>query len=87
MRDIMVRNDPPSVVGYNTQAVQGDKLYCIGLQFADVGVAGDLASIAKLSTSGVTPGAYDTMATAASLASPLKASYGKLSQIENDNAR
>ena len=52
-----------NVVGYNTQAVQGDKLYCIGLQFADVGVAGDLASIAKLSTSGVTPGAYDTMGT------------------------
>ena len=52
-----------SVVGYNTQAVQGDKLYCIGLQFSDVGVAGDLASIAKLSTSGITPGAYDTMYT------------------------
>ncbi len=43
--------------------MQGDKLYCIGLQFSDVGVAGDLASIAKLSTSGITPGAYDTMLT------------------------
>ena len=51
-----------NVVGYNTQAVQGDKLYCIGLQFGDVGSA-DLASIGKLATSGITAGAYDTMET------------------------
>ena len=49
-------------MGYNTQAVQGDKLYCIGLQFGDVGSA-DLASIGKLATSGITAGAYDTMET------------------------
>ena len=52
-----------NTVGYSTQAVQGGKLYCIGLQFGDVGVTGDLASIAKLATSGITPGVYDTMAT------------------------
>ena len=52
-----------NVVGYNTQAVQGDKLYCIGLQFADVGSASDMASIASLLPSGVTAGAYDTMGT------------------------
>ncbi len=52
-----------SVVGYNTQAVQGDKLYCIGLQFADVGSASDMATIASLATSGITAGAYDTMGT------------------------
>ena len=50
-------------VGYSTQDVTGGKLYCIGLQFGDVGVSGDLASIAKLATSGITPGAYDTMET------------------------
>ena len=53
-----------NTVGYSTQAVQGDKLYCIGLQFSDVG-ATDLASIANLATSGITPGTYDTMATEA----------------------
>ncbi len=51
-----------NTVGYSTQAVQGDKLYCIGLQFNDVGET-DLASIANLATSGITPGQYDTMAT------------------------
>lgn len=51
-----------NTVGYSTQAVQGDKLYCIGLQFSDVG-ATDLASIANLATSGITPGVYDTMET------------------------
>ena len=52
-----------NVVGYNTQAVQGDKLYCIGLQFAEVGSTSDMASIASLATSGITAGVYDTMAT------------------------
>ena len=52
-----------NTVGYSTQDVAGGKLYCIGLQFGDVGVTGDLASIAKLGTSGITAGVYDTMET------------------------
>ena len=52
-----------NVVGYSTQDVTGGKLYCVALQFGDVGASGDVASIAKLTTSGVTAGAYDTMET------------------------
>ena len=52
-----------NTVGYSTQDVTGGKLYCVGWQFGDVGASGDVASIAKLATSGITAGVYDTMAT------------------------
>ena len=52
-----------TAVGYNTQGIQGGKLNCVALQFADVGGTGDTASIAALSTSGLTAGVYDTMDT------------------------
>ena len=52
-----------SVVGYSTQGIAGGKLNCVSLQFADVGGSGDVASIANLSTSGLTAGVYDTMST------------------------
>lgn len=52
----------PSVVGYSTQGIAGGKLNCVSFQFSDIG-AEDVASIAKLATSGLTPGQYDTMET------------------------
>ena len=52
-------------MGYATQEIAGGKLSCVALQFADVGGDGDVASIAKLATTGVTPGVYDTMETGA----------------------
>ena len=52
-------------MGYATQEIAGGKLSCVALQFADVGGDGDVASIAKLATTGVTPGEYDTMETEA----------------------
>jgi len=48
-------------VGYATQEIAGGKLSCVALQFADVGGDGDVASIAKLATTGVTPGVWATM--------------------------
>ena len=52
-----------NTVGYNSTAIAGGKLSCISLQFADVGSDGDVASIAKLTSSGLTAGSYDTMNT------------------------
>ena len=52
-----------NIVGYNNTAIAGGKLSCISLQFADVGSNGDVASIAKLTSSGLTAGSYDTMNT------------------------
>ncbi len=54
-----------NIVGYQNVEIAGGKLSCVALQFADVGGDGDLASIAKLTTTGVTPGVYDTMNTEA----------------------
>ena len=54
-----------NVVGYNNTAIAGGKLSCISLQFADVGTDGDLASIGKLTSTGLTAGKYDTMNTEA----------------------
>ena len=51
------------IVGYNTQSIAGGKLNCAALQFAEVGSATENASIASLSTSGLTAGVYDTMNT------------------------
>ena len=51
------------IVGYSTQGIAGGKLSCAAFQFADVGSVDELASIAKLSTSGLTAGVYDTMTT------------------------
>ena len=50
-------------MGYNTQGIQGGKMNCVAFQFADLTASGDLASLANLSTSGLTPGQYDTMET------------------------
>jgi hypothetical protein len=50
-------------VGYTTQGIAGGKLNCVALQFADVGGDADIASIASLTTSGLTAGVYDTMDT------------------------
>ena len=50
-------------MGYATQEIAGGELSCVALQFADVGGDGDVASIAKLATTGVTPGVYLTMDT------------------------
>ena len=52
-------------MGYATQEIAGGKLSCVALQFADVGGDGDVASIAKLATTGVTPGVYESMNTQA----------------------
>ena len=52
-----------NIVGYSTQAIAGGKLSCVALQFADVGGNSAVASIANLSTSGLTAGVYDTMET------------------------
>ena len=52
-----------NVVGYNTQSIQGGKMNCVSFQFADLTASGDLASLANLSTSGLTPGVYNTMET------------------------
>jgi hypothetical protein len=54
-----------NIVGYNSTAIAGGKLSCISLQFADVGTDGDLASIGKLTSTGLTAGKYDTMNTEA----------------------
>ena len=51
------------IVGYATQDIAGGKLSCVAFQFADVGSATENASIASLSTSGLTAGVYDTMNT------------------------
>ena len=51
------------VVGYSTQGIQGGKLNCVALQFADVGDDDGMASLANLSTTGLTAGQYDTMST------------------------
>ena len=53
------------IVGYSTQDIAGGKLSCVAFQFADVGAADESASIAKLSTSGLSAGVYDTMTTEA----------------------
>lgn len=50
-------------MGYGTQTIQGGKLNCVAFQFADIGGTGDTASIANLSTSGLTAGAFDSMTT------------------------
>ena len=50
-------------MGYQTTAVAGGKLSCVALQFGNAGDDGDLSSIAKLTTKGVTPGGYETMET------------------------
>ena len=51
------------IVGYSTQGIAGGKLNCVAMQFADVGSVSEDASIASLSTSGLTAGVYDTMNT------------------------
>ena len=52
-----------NVVGYATQKISGGKLSCVAYQFSDVGAKEDFASIATLSTTGLTAGQYDTMNT------------------------
>ena len=52
-----------NIVGYNSTAIAGGKLSCISLQFADVGGEGDVASLGKLASAGLTAGIYDTMNT------------------------
>ena len=50
---------PTDVVGYSTQEIAGGKLTCAALQFTTV--AGEGASLADISTTGLNPGIYDTM--------------------------
>ena len=54
-----------NVVGYATQKIIGGKLSCVAYQFADVGANEDFASIATLSTTGLTAGQFETMETEA----------------------
>ena len=50
-------------MGYATQKISGGKLSCVAYQFSDVGANEDFASIATLSTTGLTAGQFDTMET------------------------
>ena len=52
-----------NVVGYATQGIKGGKLNCVAFQFADVSGSEDFASVATLSTAGLSAGKYDTMNT------------------------
>ena len=52
-----------TAVGYSTQGIAGGKINCVALQFSDVDGSGDTASIATLSTSGLTAGSFSTMTT------------------------
>ena len=49
------------IVGYDTQAIAGDKLVCGAFQFTAIG--SDKASFANINTTNLTPGIYDTMNT------------------------
>ena len=53
------------MVGYSATPVTGGGLYCIGMQFADVGASSDMATISKLSASGLTPSTWNDMETGA----------------------
>ena len=52
-----------NIVGYSVTPVTGGGLYCIGMQFADVGNSSDEATISKLSPIGLTASTWDTMET------------------------
>ena len=52
-------------MGYATQGIKGGKLNCVAFQFADVSGSEDFASVATLSTAGLSAGKYDTMTTEA----------------------
>ena len=54
-----------NIVGYSATPVTGGGLYCIGMQFADVGASSDMATISKLSASGLTPSTWNDMETGA----------------------
>ena len=54
-----------NVVGYQKIDLTGGKLNCIALQFQDVGATDAAISLAKITSSGVTAGVYDTMNTQA----------------------
>ena len=51
------------IVGYSTQNIAGGKLNCAALQFT--GIGSENATLANLSTTGLTPGVYDSMETEA----------------------
>ena len=51
------------IVGYATQSIAGGKLNCAALQFA--GIGSENATLANLSSAGLTPGVYDSMETEA----------------------
>ena len=51
------------IVGYSTQNIAGGKLNCAALQFT--GIGSDNATLANLSSSGLTPGVYESMETEA----------------------
>lgn len=52
-----------NIVGYQQQNIAGGKLTCAAFQFTAVGA--DNATLANISTAGMTPGIYDTMGKAA----------------------
>ena len=49
------------IVGYNTQTITGGGLNCAALQFT--GIGSENATLANLSSSGLTPGVYESMET------------------------
>jgi len=49
------------IVGYNTQSITGGKLNCAAFQFTGIGSKN--ATLANLSTTGLTPGEYESMNT------------------------
>ena len=51
------------IVGYSTQNIAGGKLNCAALQFT--GIGSENATLANLSSTGLTPGEYNSMETAA----------------------
>lgn len=54
-----------NVVGYTRLNIAGGQLNCVALQFQDVGATDEAASIAKLTSTGLKAGSYDTMNTEA----------------------
>ena len=54
-----------NVVGYTKINLTGGQLNCVALQFYDVGATDSAASIANLTSTGLTAGSYDTMNTEA----------------------
>jgi hypothetical protein len=52
-----------NVVGYTRINLEGGKMNCVALQFQDVGSTTAAATIAKLTSTGLTAGVYDTMET------------------------